>query len=427
MTSRQTSAVATIIGIDIGTSGVRAAALADNGDLVEMVSAPFLNADEGRSPSSWWARTSAALTELAAKASLSCVRAIGVDGTSGTVLAIDSAGEPVGAPLMYNDACPDPSIVESISRHAPADSPARGSSSALARAIHLSRQPQVSRVVHQADWILMKLGHDGCASDENNALKTGYDLVAEEWPDWIEWAGLDRRLLPIVQRAGAPLSVTTGFIRNLGVDKTCRFHAGTTDGCASFLATGASQIGDGVTALGSTLVLKLASELPINAPQYGIYSHRVLDFWLPGGASNSGGGVIRSLFGDNRLEELTKRIDPDQPTGLDFYPLPKAGERFPISDPNYAPGLEPRPADEAIFFQAVLEGITEIERLGYERLTELGAARLRSVRTVGGGAKNPVWTRMRQAVLAVPFAASNSTEAAVGTASLILQWQDRQR
>jgi sugar (pentulose or hexulose) kinase len=269
--SGQTSAAATVIGIDIGTSGVRAAALADNGDLVEMASAPCLDAKEGRTPSQWWARTSAALTQLAAKTSLSRVRAIGVDGTSGTVLAIDSAGEPVGAPLMYNDACPDPSILESVSRHAPADSPARGSSSALARAIHLSRRAHVWHVVHQADWILMKLGYDGCASDENNALKTGYDLAAEEWPDWIERAGLDRRLLPVVARAGSPLSVATGFIRNLGVDKTCRFHAGTTDGCASFLATGASQIGDGVTALGSTLVLKLASERSINAPQYGIY------------------------------------------------------------------------------------------------------------------------------------------------------------
>ena len=75
-------------------------------------------------------------------------------------------------------------------------------------------------------------------------------------------------------------------------------HAGTTDGCASFLATGASEVGDGVTALGSTLVLKLACAAPINSSTYGIYSHRVLGFWLAGGASNSGGAVIRSLFAE---------------------------------------------------------------------------------------------------------------------------------
>ncbi|NLS07145.1 FGGY-family carbohydrate kinase [Rhizobium sp. P32RR-XVIII] len=427
MTSRQPSGRATVVGIDIGTSGARAAALADDASVVAIASAPFVDADEGRTPTIWWERTSTALRELATKTSLAAVRAIGVDGTSGTVLAIDDKGEPVGAPLMYNDTSPDASIVEDISRHAPSDSPARGASSALARAIYLARQPYVAKIVHQADWLLMKLGARECASDENNALKTGYDLDEEKWPDWIERAGLDRRLLPAVHRAGSALSEIDGFVRGLGVDESCRFHAGTTDGCASFLATGASQIGDGVTALGSTLVLKLASKQPINASQYGIYSHRVLDFWLPGGASNTGGGVIRSLFGDERLDALTARIDITRPTGLNFYPLLRPGERFPVSDPNYAPRLEPRPKDEAVFFQAVLEGITGIERLGYERLAELGAARLTSVRTVGGGAKNPAWTRMRQTALGVSFAPSNSTEAAVGTAALILQWQRTQR
>ncbi len=427
MTSRQFSRAATVIGIDIGTSGARAAALADDGNVVAIASAPFEDAKEWRTPSIWWERTSTVLRELAAKTSLASVRAIGVDGTSGTVLATDDRGEPIGTPLMYNDACPDAAIVADISRFAPSNSPARGASSALARAIYLARQPNVAKIVHQADWLLMKLGERECASDENNALKTGYDLDQKRWPDWIEQAGLDRRVLPIVRPAGSALSPVEGFVRSLGVDATCRFHAGTTDGCASFLSTGASQIGDGVTALGSTLVLKLASDRPINAPQYGIYSHRVLDFWLPGGASNTGGSVIKSLFGDDRLDALTARIDIARPTGLNLYPLIKPGERFPVSDPNYAPRLEPRPEDEAVFFQAVLEGMTEIERCGYGRLTELGAAPLKSVRTVGGGAKNPAWTRMRQAALGVSFAPSNSTEAAVGTAALILQWQERQR
>ena len=423
MTSSPNPLPATVIGIDIGTSGVRAAAISDNGEVVALASTPFFTAEEGRAPSIWWERTSTALTLLAAKTSLASVGAIGIDGTSGTVLALDRVGEPVGAPLMYNDNCPDGDIVEQISRHAPADSPAKGASSALARAIFLARQPGVSKVVHQADWLLLKLGLREAATDENNALKTGYDLQREEWPDWIEMAGLNRDLLPKVYRAGAALSRVKGFAAKLGFAKTCRFHAGTTDGCASFLATGASQIGDGVTALGSTLVLKLASERPINAPQYGIYSHRVLDFWLPGGASNTGGAVIKSLFGDDRLAELTARLDLSRPTGLNFYPLLKRGERFPFSDPDYAPRLEPRPEDDAIFFQAVLEGISEIERLGYDRLAELGAAQLKSIRTVGGGSKNPTWTRMRQIALGIAFKPSKSTEAAIGTAALILQWQ----
>jgi sugar (pentulose or hexulose) kinase len=420
-----TSPAATIIGIDIGTSGVRAAAVADDGRMVALAGASFADAAESRSPSVWWKKLVAALQDLRARTSLAAVRGIGLDGTSGTVLAIDDKGEPVGGPLMYNDPCPDPSIVDAIASAAPMDSPARGANSALARAIHLSRQAKVARVVHQADWLLMKLGLAEIATDENNALKTGYDLSEERWPEWLERAGLDRRLLLPVARAGAVLSRVDGFALGLGVGADCRFHAGTTDGCASFLATGAARIGDGVTALGSTMVLKLASAEPVNAPEYGIYSHRVLDFWLPGGASNSGGAVIKSLFAEERFAELTKRIDLSRPTGLDFYPLSKPGERFPINDPDYPPRLQPRPDDEAVFFQAVLEGITQIERLGYQQLVNLGAAPLDSVRTVGGGAGNPAWTAMRRAALGVPFVESLSTEAAVGTALLILASERR--
>jgi len=211
----------------------------------------------------------------------------------------------------------------------------------------------------------------------------------------------------------------------LGLPPECRYFAGTTDGCASFLATGASNIGDGVTALGSTLVVKLACAQPINAANYGIYSHRVLDFWLAGGASNSGGAVIRTFFDGDQLKAMTPKLRPDAPTGLAYYPLPGRGERFPINDPAYPPRLKPRPADDLTFFQAILEGITAIEKSGYDRLAELGGPRVLSIRTVGGGAANPAWAKMRENALGVPFLASRSAEASVGAASLVLAGKAR--
>jgi sugar (pentulose or hexulose) kinase len=411
---------AAAIGIDIGTSGVRAVALSQQGDVVGFTARPFADITETRSPAAWWEGVHTCLTRLATECSLSEVRGIAVDGTSGTVLATDRAGAPVGDLLMYNEPCPDASIVERIAREAPLESPARGANSGLARAVHLSRQAGASLAMHQADWVLLQLGLSKPATDENNALKTGYDLSTSAWPAWIEAAGLAIDTLPTVYRAGEPVETVGGFAASIGISPSCRLHAGTTDGCASFLATGASETGDGVTALGSTMVLKLASDRPINAPEYGVYSHRVLDFWLVGGASNSGGAVIRALFGDDRMAQLTENLDPDRPTGLGYYPLLKPGERFPINDPSYPPRLEPRPIDDVVFFQGVLEGMTEIERLGYARLNDLGAARLRTVRTVGGGAKNPVWTEMRHRALNIDFLPSQSSEAAVGTASLVL-------
>ena len=113
-------------------------------------------------------------------------------------------------------------------------------------------------------------------------------------------------------------------------------------------------------------------------------------------------------------------MKPDKPTGLHFYPLARPGERFPINDPHLAPRLTPRPADEAEFFQAVLEGIAEIEALAYRRLRELGAPALTSVRSVGGGAANLGWARIRQRLVGAPFEAALSQEACVGTARLLL-------
>lgn len=416
---------AVALGIDLGTSGVRAATLSAHGELVDIASSPFAEPGANRSPAAWWAGVQYCLQELASRGSLAAVSCLSVDGTSGTVLALDAAGAPIGDALMYNDTCPDPAIVERIARVAPANSPARGATSPLARAIHLSRLAGVRKIVHQADWIAMQLGLPKAFSDENNALKTGYDLTTETWPDWLDACGMNIPLLPEVQRAGAPLATIGPMARALGLPPSCMIHAGTTDGCASFLATGAAETGDGVTALGSTLVLKLACAAQIDAADYGIYSHRVLDFWLAGGASNTGGGVLKTLFSDEQVRTLTPLLQPDHPTGLDYYPLAKTGERFPINDPAYPPRLTPRPTDDLAYFQAVLEGMTSVEKLGYDRLAELGGPALRSVRTVGGGAANPGWTRMREKALGVAMRSARSTEAAVGAAALALAGKAR--
>ena len=158
-----------------------------------------------------------------------------------------------------------------------------------------------------------------------------------------------------------------------------------------------------MTALGSTLVVKLLCDHPIFAPEFGIYSHRIGSTWLAGGASNTGGKVIEQFFPRDRLAALSAGLNPERPTGLNYYPLPKPGERFPINDPKLPPRLEPRPKDDTTFLQAILEGVAEVEALAYRKLAELGAPPLRSVRTVGGGAANSAWTKIRERKLGGAF------------------------
>ncbi|RYR34646.1 hypothetical protein Ahy_A10g049619 [Arachis hypogaea] len=80
-----------------------------------------------------------------------------------------------------------------------------------------------------------------------------------------------------------------------------------------------------VTSLGSTLAIKLLSNTRIEDSRFGVYSHRLDDKWLIGGASNTGGAVLRQLFTDDQLEELSEHIDPSKTSLLDYYPLPKTG------------------------------------------------------------------------------------------------------
>jgi sugar (pentulose or hexulose) kinase len=71
-----------------------------------------------------------------------------------------------------------------------------------------------------------------------------------------------------------------------------------------------------------------------------------------------------------------------------------------------------------IFLQGLLEGIADIEAMGYQLLNDLGATPLTKVYTSGGGAKNATWRVIREQKLHIPVQISQQTEAAFGTALL---------
>jgi sugar (pentulose or hexulose) kinase len=408
------------LGIDIGTSGVRIAATDVANTLKAMSAAPIaapIQAGFGRAwqdPSIWWEALTAAFKSL--DLSGLNVRALAIDGTSGTILAVTPDGTPAGLASMYNDVAEKP-LLALVASAAPRETAALGSTSPLARAMELHKPG--TRIIHQADWILGKLSGRFDVTDENNALKSGYDPVTRQWPAWISATSFDPNNFPTVVPAGTKVATTLpAQAQAFGLPPDVAIVAGTTDGCAAFLASGASEAGDGVTSLGTTLTLKLLSAKPVFAPDLGIYSHRIGDQWLAGGASNTGGAAIGQFFNAEDIARLTPLLDPGLPTGLDYYPLPRPGERFPVNDPNFQPRLEPRPKDDRVFFQGILEGIARIEAEAYAKLGGLGASPLASIRTAGGGAANAAWTKIRLKALRVPEKPSLSEHAAVGTARL---------
>jgi sugar (pentulose or hexulose) kinase len=413
------------LGIDLGTGGVRACAIDGQARIVGIATtalpAPRQEGDAiDQEPGLWWNAVVETLGKL--DVDRTSIQRISVDGTSGTLLLTDGDGRPLTAGLMYNDARAGAEATR-IGGIAPAESCAHGRSSALAKLLHLLARggDQAKHALHQADWIAGRLAGRFDGSDENNALKLGYDPVTRRWPDWLDRLDVPRALLPLVRVPGAEIgAIDPEMARLLGLSPATRINAGTTDGVAAFIATRASVPGDAVSSLGTTLVVKLLADKPVFAADQGIYSHRLGDRWLAGGASNTGGAALLAHFSAAALEEMTPKLKPAQPTGLDYYPLPKPGERFPIADPNLPPRVTPRPDDDVTFFQGLLEGVAAVEAMAYRRLGELGAPALRRVISIGGGAKNAAWSEIRHRLLGVPVTIAEQTEASYGAALLAL-------
>lgn len=402
------------IGIDFGTSGARLVAIDTDRNVLWW-------GTRGLCDGKWW-ETLFALIQAIPIAIKARVTRIAIDGTSATVLLCDSQGRIIGTPILYDDDR-GKTVLDRLRAIVPAGHPAISATSSLAKLFWLASQADFVGTdaiyfLHQADWLAYHLHGKLGISDYHNALKLGYDVEFLCYPDWLERHPY-RPLLPQVVKPGTPIGrVLPSVAQELGLAAECVVCAGTTDSIAAFLASGVDTPGQAVTSLGSTLVIKLLSYTRVDDVKYGIYSHRLGDLWLVGGASNTGGAVLRHFFSDAELVKLSQEINLNLPSDLDYYPLLAPGDRFPINDPNLRPRLTPRPDSSIDFLAGLLTGIAKIEARGYQLLAELGATPLTAVYTAGGGAQNSVWTKIRQRYLPVPLSISPHQEAAYGAALL---------
>jgi D-ribulokinase len=408
------------IGIDFGTSGARLVAIDTDRNVLWWGTSEL----SARS----WRETLFSLIQAVPRDIKPRITRIAIDGTSSTVLLCDDRGQLIGEPILYYDDRAKTTLPE-LRSIAPSGHPVVSATSSLAKLCWMAAQPhfptpdpsQRHYFLHQADWLAYHLHGKLGISDYHNALKLGYDVGSLSYPDWLERHPY-RSFLPQVLKPGTPIgTILPQVALVLGLQPECVVCAGTTDSIAAFMASGVTMPGVAVTSLGSTLVIKLLSHTRVDDVTDGIYSHRLGNLWLVGGASNTGGAVLKHFFSDRELVTLSQAIDPKIPSQLDYYPLLTPGDRFPINDPNLAPRLTPRPDRPVDFLHGLLTGIAKIEARGYELLASLGATPLTAIYTAGGGAQNPTWTKIRQQYLPVPISISPHQEAAYGTALLAQQ------
>eukprot|EP00877_Chromochloris_zofingiensis_P014222 jgi/Chrzof1/9053/Cz03g34110.t1 len=415
------------LGLDFGTSGARATVINGAGDVMADVKMAYGD-DADKDWATTWQRVLYQLTTSIPADICQHVAAVAFDGTSATAMLVDQQNGQMLAPVKLYNASQSSEAVAAAKDMAPAAHTATASTSTLCKLLtwHMDgtwQQAAVAgaqpRLLHQADWLASLLHGNRCYSDWNNALKLGFDPEIEAYPSWLMEQQFADVLPPNVVAPGTPIAtITPSASATTKLPSKSVVCAGTTDSIAAFIAAGVDQVGQSVTSLGSTLAVKLLSDTRVDNAAYGVYSHRLGNGWLVGGASNTGGAVLRKYFTNDQLVQLSSQIDPSTPSGLDYYPLPAKGERFPVSDPHLEPRLQPRPEDDALFLKGLLEGMSRIEADAYAVLQRLGASPVTQVLTAGGGAGNPVWTAMRQTALGVPVSPAKNGDASYGAALL---------
>ncbi len=399
-------------GLDFGTSGARISIINFDQELIYSSSVSYEY--RLKDPISWINSCEKLLDSLPSEIKINLDK-LAISGTSGTLLASSLKGKPLGDAIPYDHACNENKILlESLTS---GEDHLRTPYSSLAKALKLIDKYGTDIFLrHQSDWITGWFLKDWTHGEEGNNLKLGWDLKKESWPKSYlntSW----QKCLPHIVKSGKIIEqVNSDLAERFNLNKKLMLISGTTDSNASLIAAGLGKK-DGLTVLGTTIVVKKIIDNPIK--EKGITTHRVNGDWICGGASNAGCGILSKFFSDLEIKELSRQINPSKNTSLNLLPLNSKGERFPINNPNLEPILDPRPVSDSLYIHALFEGLAKIELKGWEKLGKLTGSLPKKIITIGGGAKNPQWRKIREKIINIPIVSCNRTTS-FGTALLAI-------
>ncbi|MBX3205880.1 MAG: hypothetical protein KF764_12475 [Labilithrix sp.] len=450
---------ARLLGIDIGTTGVRAAIFDDAGSLLAdaSVPCPFDAPEPGWAeigPERWWRAVAIVLADLATRSPLAEVTAIGVVGQAPTLALVDDGGGALGAATLWLDTRAADEARELgvhayylgpkllwLSRHGASP---RAPDSARGRADAAWHLPDPT-ILARARWILQshafvayRLTGVAAIDPSTAALCLPlFDLAARTWaPSACASVGVRAEQLPPIRAAHDVIGEVTAEAAAAighGLRAGTPVVAGGGDFAAATLGAGVIDEGEACLMLGTAGNLLVPRKTPGRDARLINAHHVGADAWLSLGGTLSGGAqewlrhALAGLNGASTRSDLPPFdvLDAEASAvasgsdGLLFLPYLQ-GERTPIWDTDargayVGLGLG---HGRGHLWRALLEGIA----LGFvdcQAVLEEDGVQLRDVVAANGGGKSAVFRQILCDALGVPLTYTPASGGTVAGAAIL--------
>jgi xylulokinase len=452
---------ARLLGIDIGTTGVRAAIFDATGTLLADASVPcsYDSPEPGWAevrPDRWWRATQSVLSELtrSAVASLADVTAIGVVGQAPTAVLVDEEGAALGPAILWLDTRATSEARELgvhsyylgpkllwLSRHSAATRSGTGSA---ARGGGTSESDTLARarwLLQSHAFIVHRLTGQAATDPSTAALCSPlFDLAKRTWmePDCAA-AGVRADQLPPIRAAHEVVGyVTAAAAKTIGhgLREGTPVVAGGGDFAAATLGAGVIDEGESCLMLGTAGNLLVPRRTPGTDARLINAHHVGADVWLSLGGTLSGGAqewlryaltrasasedtAVRNALPPFDLLDAEARQVSTGSEGLLFLPY-LLGERTPIWDTDARGafiGLSTHHG-RGHLWRSVLEGIA----LGFvdcQEVLEQDGVCVRNIVAANGGGKSALFRQILCDALGVPLSYTPASGGTVAGAAIL--------
>ncbi|MBO1075192.1 xylulokinase [Roseomonas marmotae] len=431
------------LGLDLGTSGVKAVLTGAAGEVLAQATAPLAVSRprplwSEQDPAEWWRATEAALAALRRTHDLSGVRALGIAGQMHGAVLLDAADAVLRAAILWNDGrcgteCRELEAAEPRAAAITGNLVMPGFTAPKLLWVR-RHEPEIfartRRVLLPKDWLRLRLTGEAISEMSDAAGTLWLDVAARRWsPEMLAATGLSESQMPALVEGSAPAGrLRPEAAAALGLPPGIPLAGGAGDNAGGAVGIGCTEPGDAFLSLGTSGVIFVSDPgfLPDPGRAVHAFCHALPGRWhrmsviLSAAASLSWITRVTGAADEAALLAEVERAGLAAAHGPVFLPY-LSGERTPHNDPHASGQFFGLTAgtERADLARAVLEGVAFAMADGLEALEARGA-RIPALAAIGGGARSRAWLRILAATLDRPVLTVTGAETgpALGAARL---------